>query len=170
VLGTGSFTFVAIVGAWVGFIVGAYLSDSAGRKATFLISAIGSAFMVSAYMLLPLSRNLMLLMGFLMGAFAYMMFAPMGPYLSEMFPTHIRGTGQGFCYSFGRGIGAFFPWLIGIYSMKWRLGVTIAVFCLIAYALMIIALMMLPETKGRNLEAAFGETGPGKAKAAAIVD
>jgi MFS family permease len=169
VLGTGSFTFVAIVGAWAGFIVGAYLSDSVGRKATFMISAIGSAAMVSAYMLLPLSRNVMLLMGFLMGAFAYMMFSPMGPYLSEMFPTNIRGTGQGFCYSFGRGVGAFFPWLIGIYSMKWRLSVAIVVFCLIAYALMIIALLMLPETKGRNLEAAFDEGGNDTlAKAAGI--
>ncbi len=160
VLGTGSFTFVAIVGAWVGFIAGAYLADYIGRKATFLISAIGSAVMISGYMLLPLSKNLLLFMGFLMGAFAYMMFSPMGPYLSEMFPTEIRASGQGFCYNFGRGVGALFPWLIGIYSLKWKLGITMMIFALLAYAMIVIALMMLPETKGRNLATAFGENDP----------
>ncbi len=78
--------------------------------------------------------------------------------VSEMFPTKICGTGQGFCYSFGRGIGAFFPALIGIYNMKWRL-IAIPLFFGIATAIVIAALIMLPETKSRELATAFGEEG-----------
>jgi hypothetical protein len=30
----------------------------------------------------------------------------MGPFLTELFPTRMRGSGQGFSYNFGRGIAA----------------------------------------------------------------
>jgi hypothetical protein len=42
----------------------------------------------------------------------------MGPFLTELFPTRIRGSGQGFCYNFGRAFGAAFPFLIGYVSQS----------------------------------------------------
>jgi hypothetical protein len=34
-------------------------------------------------------------------------------YLPELFPTHLRGTGAGFCYNAGRYITAAFPLIVG---------------------------------------------------------
>ena len=80
-----------------------------------------------------------------------MMFSPMGPFMSELFPTRIRATGQGFCYNFGRGIGALFPALVGILTNQVGLANAIAIFGVSAYVLMILAILTLPETLGRSL-------------------
>jgi MFS family permease len=41
-LNTGSYLLIHIFGAFIGFLVGAYLSDLIGRKRTFIVSALGS--------------------------------------------------------------------------------------------------------------------------------
>ncbi len=69
----------------------------------------------------------------------------MGPVLTELFPTSVRGAGQGFCYDFGRGIGAFFPTLVGILSASVTLGTAIGTFAAISYAIVILAAIVLPE-------------------------
>jgi hypothetical protein len=48
----------------------------------------------------------MLLLGFPLGFFSEGVFSGMGPFLTELFPTRMRGSGQGFSYNFGRGIAA----------------------------------------------------------------
>jgi MFS family permease len=153
VLNTGSYLFVHILGAWIGFITGAYLADAIGRKATFLISAIGSMIAVVAYTTLPISDGLMLLLAAPLGFILYMMFSAMGPFLTELYPTEVRGSGQGFCYNVGRAFGALFPALVGFLSAQMPLGQAIAIFAFAAYALMILALLMLPETRGRAVAA-----------------
>jgi hypothetical protein len=75
----------------------------------------------------------------------------MGPFMTELFPSAVRGVGQGFCYNAGRGIGAVFPALVGILAARFGLAAAIAVFSFCGLALMILALLMLPETKGRSL-------------------
>lgn len=151
VIGTTSYTVVMIVGAFFGLLLGAHLADRIGRKGTFLVSAIGSAVMLGIYMLIPISDSAMLVLGLPLGFCAFMMFAPMGPYMTELYPTRMRGTGQGFCYNFGRGIGALFPGLVGFLSKSLGLGEAIALFGISAYGLMIIAIAFLPETAGRAL-------------------
>ncbi|MBZ5631359.1 MAG: MFS transporter, partial [Acidobacteriia bacterium] len=77
----------------------------------------------------------------------------MGAFLTELFPSRVRGSGQGFSYNFGRGIGALFPALVGYLSVRISLGAAIATFSLSAYLLMIVAVVFLPETKGKELKA-----------------
>jgi hypothetical protein len=77
----------------------------------------------------------------------------MGPVLSELFPTRIRGTAQGFAYNAGRAVGALFPLLVGILSATLPLGQAIGIFTLFSYGLLITASIMLPETKARELMA-----------------
>jgi hypothetical protein len=76
-----------------------------------------------------------------------------GPLYTELFPTRVRGGGQGFCYNFGRGLASIFPTLVGLLSTRLPLGAAIGAFAVGAYLLMIAAAMLLPETRGRELDA-----------------
>ena len=58
----------------------------------------------------------MFLIGFPLGFFVLGIFSGMGACLAELFPSAVRGSGQGFTYSVGRGIGGFCPSLIGLLS------------------------------------------------------
>ena len=100
---------VLILGAFFGFLSGAYLSDAIGRKATFMVSAIGSVVLMAVYLFAPLSNDLILPVGFLLGYINLMMFSPMGPFMTELFPTAVAASDRGFCYNAGRGIGR--PWV-----------------------------------------------------------
>ncbi|MBV8651711.1 MAG: MFS transporter [Alphaproteobacteria bacterium] len=156
-VGTGSYLIVHIIGAFVGFTCGAHLADAIGRKPTFLLSAVGSMVTILIYLFAPISNTAMLFLGAPLGFIIYLMFSAMGPFMTELYPTEIRGTGQGFCYNVGRAFGALFPALVGFLAERMALGSAIAVFSFAAYTLMIVALLLLPETKGRGLDVVGGE-------------
>jgi sugar phosphate permease len=149
---TGGFLLVQILGALIGFLIGTYLSDAIGRKWTFLWSAIATLVMVLVYMFLPMNDVALLFLGIPLNIAILMKFPPMGQFMTELYPTEVRGTGQGFCYNAGRAIGALFPTLVGFLSDSFGLGIAIAVFSTFASGLMIIMLLMLPETRGRTLQ------------------
>jgi len=154
VMGTGGYLAVIIVGSFCGYITSAYLSDRMGRRPNFFLFAIGSMAIALAYTQFDISDAAMLVLGFPLGFFASGIFSGMGPLYTELFPTTVRATGQGFCYNFGRGIAAFFPTLVGMLSTSVTLGVAIGVFAAAAYAIVIVAAVLLPETRGRELKAA----------------
>jgi sugar phosphate permease len=80
-----------------------------------------------------------------------MKFPPMGPFMTELYPTAVRGTAQGFCYNAGRALGSFLPAIVGFVSQNLPLGATIALFSAFASAIMVVMLLLLPETRGRSL-------------------
>jgi hypothetical protein len=93
-------------------------------------------------------------LGFPLGFFSAGIFSGMGPFFTELYPTSVRATGQGFCYNFGRGLAAAWPPLVGLISNSTLpLGRSLGIFAGVAYALVILAALMLPETKGRELAA-----------------
>ncbi len=151
VLGTGGYLAVVIFGSWCGYIVSAYLNDAIGRRKNFFVFAIGSLLIAVAYTQAQISDAMMLALGFPLGFFASGIFSGLGPVLTELFPTSLRGGGQGFCYNFGRGIGALFPTLVGVLSTSVTLGTAIGIFAAISYAIVIAAALALPETRGREL-------------------
>jgi MFS family permease len=153
VLGTGGYLSVIIIGSFIGYLVSAYLNDVIGRRRNFFLFAVGSALISVVYTLVEITDAQMLILGFPLGFFASGIFSGMGPFLTELFPSRVRGTGQGFAYNFGRGIGALFPTLVGYLSGTLSLGAAIGIFAVSAYALVIIAALLLPETKGRVLKA-----------------
>jgi MFS family permease len=107
---------------------------------------------VLAYTQLPLSNEVLWVLGFPLGFFASGYFSGMGAFLTELYPTRLRGSGQGFCYNFGRGIGALFPTLVGYLSRGMSLGNAIAIFAVAAYAVFFLTAFALPETRGKVLE------------------
>jgi MFS family permease len=142
-----------IIGSFIGYLVGAWLADRIGRRNLFLIFSIGAIAVILLYTQLPLTNEVLWLLGFPLGFFSSGYFSGVGAFLTELYPTRLRGSGQGFCYNFGRGIGALFPFLVGALSTSTSLGNAIAIFAVAAYGVFFVAAFALPETRGRILHA-----------------
>jgi MFS family permease len=141
------------LGSFVGYLVGAWLADRLGRRMLFIIFSIGATILILIYTQVEITNQSMLLLGFPLGFFASGYFSGVGPFLTELFPTRLRGSGQGFTYNFGRGFGALFPALVGYASAQMALSSAIALFAVIAYGMFLLAALLLPETRGRVLDA-----------------
>lgn len=154
VLGTGGYLAVIIVASFLGYVVGAYLTDILGRRKNFFLFAICSTLTVLAYMFMPIGDSVLLVLGAPLGFFASGIYSGIGAFFNELYPTRIRGSGIGFCFNIGRALGALFPTLVGVLSATMPLGRAIGLFTVAAYGLIIIAAALLPETKGKSLATA----------------
>jgi MFS family permease len=152
IAGTTGYLLMVITGSLAGYLVSAWLTDAIGRRRGFIAFAVGGAVLIVLYTRLPVTGG-MFLIGFPLGFFMLGIFSGMGACLSELFPSAVRGSGQGFTYSFGRGIGGFCPSLIGLLSTRFSLGDAIAGFTVAAYALVVLTALVIPETRGRVLVA-----------------
>jgi sugar phosphate permease len=151
VVGTGAFLTFLISGAFIGYLTGGYLTDKLGRKRNVAVFAVLSALSVVAYTNVPTGSNtLVLLLGFPLGFCMSAIFSGFGSFLSELYPTAVRGTGQGFVYNTGRAVGAFFPTLVGFLANSWGVSGAL-IFGAAGYGLALVALLGLPETRGREL-------------------
>jgi MFS family permease len=151
VMHTGGYLLVVIAGSFAGYLTAAHLADKIGRRWTLSLFAVLSFTTVLLYTVLPISDTVTLFLGFPLGFFPAGAFSPMGAFFSELFPTSLRGSGQGFAYNLGRGVGALFPALVGYFSAHMQLGKAIAVFSVSAYMLMALSVFLLPETRGKDL-------------------
>lgn len=154
VLNTSGYLAVVIVASFLGYVVGAYLADYLGRRLNFFLFSICSVATVMAYTLIPIGDAAMLLLGFPLGFFASGTYSGIGAFFNELYPTRVRGSGIGFCFNFGRAVGALFPTLVGVLSQSVPLGQAIGIFSAGAYGLIVVAALLLPETKGRSLQSA----------------
>ncbi|HVX76831.1 MAG TPA: MFS transporter [Bradyrhizobium sp.] len=153
VVGSTGYLSALIIGSFIGYLTGAWLADKIGRRKLFLYTSLGAIAVVIAYTQLPLNNEILWVLGFPLGFFASAYFSGVGAFLTELYPTRLRGSGQGFCYNFGRGIGALFPYLVGALSASTSLANAIAIFAVAAYCLFFLAAYALPETRGRVLHA-----------------
>jgi len=148
--GTTGYLLMVITGSLAGYLVSAWLTDTIGRRRGFILFAGCATVLILLYTRLPVAGG-MFLIGFPLGFFVLGIFSGMGACLAELFPSAVRGSGQGFTYSVGRGIGGFCPSLIGLLSTHFPLGDAIAGFTVAAYALVIVSAWAIPETRGRVL-------------------
>ena len=142
---------VTTAGAFLGYICSAYLTDRVGRRPNFLFYVFGCLIVDFTYFFVPGSNLLMLLLGVPLGFFSQGIYASLGPYFTELFPTSIRATGQAFAYNFGRTVGATFIAVIGFLAESLPLNWAMGVLSLGGYALAVIATLLLPETLGKDL-------------------
>jgi MFS family permease len=148
--GTTGYVLMVIVGSLAGYLTSGWLADRMGRRRGFILFACCAAVLILLYTHLPVAGG-MFMIGFPLGFFVLGIFSGMGACLAELYPSAVRGSGQGFSYSVGRGIGGFCPSLIGVLSSHLSLSDAIAGFTVAAYAVVIVAAWALPETKGRAL-------------------
>lgn len=152
VLGSGGYLAVIIFAFWCGCIASSVLIDRIGRRYNVALFAFCCVVTVQAYVSLPLSNTQMLFLGFPLGFFAAGIPASLGALFNELYPSEIRGAGVGFCYNFGRVLSAVFPFLVGHMSASMSLGSAIGIDAGIAYGIALIAVLALPETRGRDLQ------------------
>jgi MFS family permease len=151
ILGLGGTLLLVIVGALAGYLFGAWLTDRLGRRPALVVCAVAAFVIVLPFTLLNLPTPVFTALALPLGFVASAYFSGLGALLTEQYPTELRGSGQGFCYNFGRGIGALFPLLVGLLADAISIGVAIALFAGIAYLLMAVCALLLTETRGAEL-------------------
>lgn len=126
-----------LVGSYTAMIFGkvlaGYLSDKFGRKKIYILAALATAISLPVIYLYNTPGNIIILLtilGFLYGA----QYGINSTYMSESFPTHIRGTAVGGAYNIGRFGAAIAPATIGIIAETQSIGFGLATLG-IAYAL-----------------------------------
>jgi MFS family permease len=151
---SGSYLYLLIGGAFAGYVTAGYINDALGRRRTFIIFSLCSAAIVPLYLLFVVANWQLIVAGPLLGYFASGIFSGFGPFLSELYPSTVRGAGQGFCYNVGRGIAGGGPVAIGVLSTHFAIGSAMTCVAVAAYLLAVVAVLFLPETRGEELAAA----------------
>jgi len=152
VLGSSAYLGVIITAFFCGCIASGIVSDRLGRRLNAALFAIACMVTVLVYIFAPLTNAQMLVLGFPLGFFAAGIPASMAALFSELYPAGVRGTGVGFRYNFGRVVSAAFPFLVGFLADRIGLGVAIGMAATFAYLLVLVAVLMLPETRGKTFE------------------
>ena len=144
---TGTLLYFVIGGAFAGYISAGFVNDLIGRRKTFALFAVCSAIIVPVYLQWVTADWQLYIAGPLLGYCASGIFSGFGAFLSELFPGTVRGTAQGFCYNFGRGVAGFAPALIGAMSGHGNIGTAMSLVAVCAYALVVLSAAALPETR-----------------------
>lgn len=151
VAGSSPYLAALIVGSFVGYVGGSWLSDQAGRRATLMCFALSGIALALTYAAFPLTGTSLLMFSVPLGFVATGMFSVVGPMLTELFPTQLRGSGLGFCYNLGRGIAGLTPLLVGGNIERMGVSHAVGLYVACAYACVLFAAIVLPETRGRTL-------------------
>lgn len=123
-------TYTAMI---IGKVITGYLADKFGRRIMFAIGGISTAIAIPIIVHYHTAENIVILLtlfGFLYG----MQHAVNVTYMSESFPTAIRGTAVGAAHNIGRGGAATAPIMIGMIAMNQSIGYGFLLFA-ITYAL-----------------------------------
>ena len=148
VVGTGSYLGVIIAAYWLGCVTAGQLLDRLGRRRTVSLFAVGCIAVTVVYLLLPIGPTTMLLFGVPLGFCAAGIPASMGTLFTELYPEEVRGAGAGFCYNAGRIFAAGLPAVVGWMSDTMPLGRAIGINASLGYGLVLLAVLLLPETRG----------------------
>jgi MFS family permease len=152
---TSGWVFTMQIGALAGYLSFGFLADRAGRRPAFLLYVVTATLLTPLYGSLPAwagasAETWLLVLGPLIGFFGTGYFSLFGALLAELFPTAVRGIGQGFCYNFGRALSALAPYAVGRLADHSGLGPALALnsaFFLLAAVL----IFTLPETRAVRL-------------------
>lgn len=149
---TSGFVFAVQIGAFFGYLCFGVLADRFGRRPAFAFYVAMAALLTPLYgFAARLSPLLLLALGPCVGFFGTGFFSLFGTMLAELYPTPMRGAGQGFVYNFGRGLSALAPYAVGSLADRHGLGAALglnAAFFLAASLLV----FLLPETKQTHLD------------------
>lgn len=105
----------------LGKVLAGFMADKLGRRFTYAFGAIGTAIFLPLIMFYNSPDNIL----FLLIAFGFLYGIPYGvnaTYMTESFPTHIRGSATGGAYNVGRLGAAIAPATIGFLASGGSIG------------------------------------------------
>jgi MFS family permease len=139
------------VGMWFGYVTFGFISDTIGRKRTYVIYLLAAAVLIWIYTSVR-TPAILLVLGPFVAFFATGYFSGFGAVTAEIYPTSIRATAQGFTYNIGRVASAAAPFAVGSLADTQGFGAALSI-CSVAFLLAAATWIWIPETKGRELEA-----------------
>ena len=149
-------------GAIVGIALWGRASEGViGRRGAVTLAALTGLASVPLY--LTTSSTLLLLIGAaLMGATGGGIWGMAPAYLTERFPTEVRGVGPGLSYHVGAAVGSVTPLVLGQLQDG---GMTIGAamrWCIVGSGLLVATMIWMgPETRGRHFSARVGDKHDG---------
>ncbi|HVB38753.1 MAG TPA: MFS transporter, partial [Vicinamibacterales bacterium] len=141
-------------GSIAGAFIWGHISESRlGRRGAAMLAMLGGVATIPIYVM---SHNVSLLWlgALLMGLTASGAWGVVPSYLTERFPTAVRGVGAGFAYHVGAGLGSFTPFLIGALQDRGMALPHAMTLCITTSCLLVTLMMWIgPETRGRTFAA-----------------
>ena len=137
------------VGAFIGYLAFGPLADRFGRRRVFVTFVVLAATLVPFYGRAIHSPTTLLMLSPLLGLVGHAYWSMMGPFLSELFPTAVRASGQGLGYNSGRLFGALAPYVIGVLATLPRVGIVAALAVTSAFYLAAAALIFAFPDRSR---------------------
>lgn len=138
-----------MIGAYFGYVSFGFIADRVGRRPAFAAYLLLSALLVYVYGNTRNTTALMLLGPFI-GFFGSGYFSAFGAFISELFPTRVRGAAVGFTYNTGRLVSAMAPTVIGFFASRFGVGGALTVTA-IAFIAGSASIFLIPETRGAEL-------------------
>jgi len=138
----------------IGSLLGGWLASQVGRRRCYFLISLGSL-LTAQYLfrsVIPGDGQFMVLVAAL-GLFNGLYFGWLPLFLPELFPTHVRSTGAGVSYNFGRilAVVTVFAsgWLIRHFGHDYAQIGTLTSFI---FAVGLVVILFAPDTAGKQLE------------------
>ena len=147
---TGLLVFLNLVGMFPGYLTFGFFADRIGRRWSFFLYLFAAAVMVPIYAAARQPWHI-LLIGAVVAFFGTGFFSGSGIVGSELFPTHVRARALGLTYNGARMLSCVAPYVIGTVSLHRGLSGAF-VFCGVSFLLAAGTSLLLPETRGAQLE------------------
>jgi MFS family permease len=147
-----AYGIVQVTGLGLGLLAFGPLCVRLGRRPAFALMHVAAFIIVPITCYLPSTYTELLCLLPIYGFFTGGIHSGYAIYFPELFPTHLRATGAGFCFNGGRIVAAstllLSAWLKSLPGMDLRLAI-----CLLAlmFPLGLVFIFFLPETKGQPL-------------------
>jgi MFS family permease len=147
-----AYGFVETAGGGLGLLAFGPLCARLGRRRAFILIQLAALVIVPITCFAPSNYRQLLALLPIYGFVTLGMHAGFAVYFPELFPTHLRATGTGFCFNGGRLLAAsmlyFSGWLKSLPGMDLRVAVS---WLGLVFIPGMVAVCFLPETKGQSL-------------------
>jgi putative MFS transporter len=145
-------SLVMSIGAPIGSAIGAFTSDSWGRKPTIVGASLLTIFIGSFY---PFIKDpvVLVVVGFLLMIPIYILVTLLfAIYVPELFPTEVRMRASGICNTFGRGATIITPFLVVALLKSHGIGGVLSFMIGLLIVQILLVLFLGIEPKNRRLE------------------
>ena len=147
-----AYGYIQTIGGGFGLLAFGPICARIGRKRAFVLMHILAFLIVPVICFVPQTYNQFLILLPVFGFLTLSMHAGYAIYFPELFPTHLRATGAGFCFNVGRAVAASMLFFSGWLKARPGMDLPLALTSLSAFFLLGLAVIyFLPETKDQPL-------------------